>query len=324
MAIKTALVLGGGGFIGSHLVKRLSEEGFSVTAVDLKYPEFWDTYADNFIIGDLRDPEVVSSVINKKYDEVYQLAADMGGAGYINTGDNDAEVMGNSILINVNVLKAAQKVGINSVFYSSTACVYPEYNQMDPSSINCREDSVYPAAPDTEYGWEKLFSERLYLAYNKNYGMKNKIARYHNVYGPYGTWDGGKEKAPAAMCRKVIKAIDQIEIWGNGEQHRSFLYIDECIDATVDFYREPTFVEPINIGSKRNVSINELVDIVCEIEGKSLVKKHIPGPLGVHARTSNNDLIKKVLGYAPDENLEYGIEQTYLWIKSQVELVDER
>jgi nucleoside-diphosphate-sugar epimerase len=324
MAIKTALVLGGGGFIGSHLVKRLSEEGFSVTAVDLKYPEFWDTYADNFIIGDLRDPEVVSSVINKKYDEVYQLAADMGGAGYINTGDNDAEVMGNSILINVNVLKAAQKVGIDSVFYSSTACVYPEYNQMDPSSINCREDSVYPAAPDTEYGWEKLFSERLYLAYNKNYGMKNKIARYHNVYGPYGTWDGGKEKAPAAMCRKVIKAIDQIEIWGNGEQHRSFLYIDECIDATVDFYREPTFVEPINIGSERNVSINELVDIVCEIEGKSLVKKHIPGPLGVHARTSNNDLIKKVLGYAPDENLEYGIEQTYLWIKSQVELVDER
>jgi GDP-D-mannose 3', 5'-epimerase len=324
MAIKTALVLGGGGFIGSHLVKRLSEEGFSVTAVDLKYPEFWDTYADNFIVGDLRDPEVVSSVINKKYDEVYQLAADMGGAGYINTGDNDAEVMGNSILINVNVLKAAQKVGIDSVFYSSTACVYPEYNQMDPSSINCREDSVYPAAPDTEYGWEKLFSERLYLAYNKNYGMKNKIARYHNVYGPYGTWDGGKEKAPAAMCRKVIKAIDQIEIWGNGEQHRSFLYIDECIDATVDFYREPTFVEPINIGSERNVSINELVDIVCEIEGKSLVKKHIPGPLGVHARTSNNDLIKKVLGYAPDENLEYGIEQTYLWIKSQIELVDER
>jgi GDP-D-mannose 3', 5'-epimerase len=316
--------LGGGGFIGSHLVKRLSEEGFSVTAVDLKYPEFWDTYADNFIVGDLRDPEVVSSVINKKYDEVYQLAADMGGAGYINTGDNDAEVMGNSILINVNVLKAAQKVGIDSVFYSSTACVYPEYNQMDPSSINCREDSVYPAAPDTEYGWEKLFSERLYLAYNKNYGMKNKIARYHNVYGPYGTWDGGKEKAPAAMCRKVIKAIDQIEIWGNGEQHRSFLYIDECIDATVDFYREPTFVEPINIGSERNVSINELVDIVCEIEGKSLVKKHIPGPLGVHARTSNNDLIKKVLGYAPDENLEYGIEQTYLWIKSQIELVDER
>jgi nucleoside-diphosphate-sugar epimerase len=316
--MKTALVLGAGGFIGSHLVKRLKEEGFIVRGVDLKYPEHWKTYADQFIIGDLRDPKFVEEVFHTRYDEVYQLAADMGGAGYINSGDNDAEVMGNSILINVNVLKQAEKVGVKSVFFSSTACVYPEYNQMDPGSINTKEDSVYPAAPDTEYGWEKLFSERLYLAYNRNYGMKNKIARYHNVYGPYGTWDGGKEKAPAAICRKVAKATDEIEIWGDGNQHRSFLYIDECIKATVDFYRQDKYFEPINIGSERNVSINELVDIVCEIAGKKLTKKHVPGPLGVHARTSHNELIKSVLGYAPDENLEYGLTQTYTWIQGEL------
>lgn len=267
--MKTALVLGAGGFIGSHLVKRLKEDGFIVRGVDLKYPEHWKTYADQFIIGDLRDPKFVEEVFHTRYDEVYQLAADMGGAGYINSGDNDAEVMGNSILINVNVLKQAEKIGIKSIFFSSTACVYPEYNQMNPDEINTREDSVYPAEPDTEYGWEKLFSERLYLAYNRNYGMKNKIARYHNVYGPYGTWDGGKEKAPAAICRKVAKATDEIEIWGDGNQHRSFLYIDECIKATVDFYRQDKYFEPINIGSERNVSINELVDIVCEIAGKN-------------------------------------------------------
>ena len=316
--MKTALVLGAGGFIGSHLVKRLKEDGFWVRGVDLKHPEHWETYADDFVIGDLRDPSVIEKVMPIRFDEVYQLAADMGGAGYINSGDNDAEVMGNSILINVNVLKQAEKVRIKSIFFSSTACVYPEYNQMDPGSINTREDSVYPAAPDTEYGWEKLFSERLYLAYNRNYGMKNKIARYHNVYGPYGTWDGGKEKAPAAICRKVAKATDEIEIWGNGNQHRSFLYIDECIKATVDFYRQDKYFEPINIGSERNVSINELVDIVCEIAGKKLTKKHVPGPLGVHARTSHNELITSVLGYAPDENLEYGLSQTYQWIQGEL------
>lgn len=316
--MKTALVLGAGGFIGSHLVKRLKEDGFIVRGVDLKYPEHWKTYADQFIIGDLRDPKFVEEVFHTRYDEVYQLAADMGGAGYINSGDNDAEVMGNSILINVNVLKQAEKIGIKSIFFSSTACVYPEYNQMNPDKINTREDSVYPAAPDTEYGWEKLFSERLYLAYNRNYGMKNKIARYHNVYGPYGTWDGGKEKAPAAICRKVAKATDEIEIWGDGNQHRSFLYIDECIKATVDFYRQDNYFEPINIGSERNVSINELVDIVCEIAGKKLTKKHVPGPLGVHARTSHNELITSVLGYAPDENLEYGLTQTYQWIQGEL------
>lgn len=318
VTMKTALVLGAGGFIGSHLVKKLVQEGYWVRGVDLKAPDHWQTFADHFVIGDLRDPHVVESVMDKKFDEVYQLAADMGGAGYINTGDNDADVMGNSILINVNVLKRAEVVGIKSILFSSTACVYPEYNQMDPDKINCKEDSVYPAAPDTEYGWEKLFSERLYLAYNKNYKMKNKVVRYHNVYGPYGTWDGGKEKAPAAICRKVAKATDEIEIWGNGEQHRSFLYIDEAIKATIDFYRQDSYFEPVNIGSERNVSINELVDIVCNIAGKTLTKKHVPGPLGVHARTSHNALIKSVLGYAPDENLEYGLSETYKWIQGEI------
>lgn len=318
MEQRTALVLGAGGFIGSHLVKRLKEDGFWVRGVDLKLPEYWDTFADDFIIGDLRNPVVINRSIDIRFDEVYQLAADMGGAGYINTGDNDAEVMGNSILINVNVLKRCHEIGIESIFYSSTACVYPEYNQMNPDSINCREDSVYPAAPDTEYGWEKLFSERLYLAYNKNYGMKNKIARYHNVFGPYGTFDGGKEKAPAAICRKVAKATTDIEIWGNGEQHRSFLFIDECIKATVDFYRENTYFEPINIGSERSISINDLVDIVSLIANKTLNKKHIQGPIGVHARKSENSLIRKVLGYAPEENLEYGLSVTYKWILDRI------
>jgi nucleoside-diphosphate-sugar epimerase len=319
VATKTAIVLGAGGFIGSHLVKKLKEDGFWVRGVDLKKPEYWDTYADDFVIGDLRDSNVVLNVIDKKFDEVYQLAADMGGAGYINSGENDAEVMGNSILINVNVLKRAEVLGIKSIFFSSTACVYPEHNQMDVNNMTCKENTVYPAAPDTEYGWEKLFSERLYLAYNRNYGMKNKVARYHNIYGPYGTWDGGKEKAPAAICRKVAKATDEIEIWGSGEQHRSFLYINEAIKATVDFYRQDKYFEPINIGSERNVSINELVDIVCNVVGKTVTKKHIPGPLGVHARTSHNELIKNVLGYAPDENLEYGIKETFNWIKEQIE-----
>ena len=318
MARKTALVLGAGGFIGSHLVKKLKDDGLWVKGVDLKYPEYSKSYADDFVIGDLRNQNFIENIFDIKFDEVYQLAADMGGAGYINTGDNDAEVMSNSILINVNVLKQAQKIGILGIFYSSTACVYPEYNQVDPNNINCREDSVYPAFPDTEYGWEKLFSERLYLTYNKNYGMKNKIARYHNIFGPEGTWNNGKEKAPAAICRKVAYANDSIEIWGDGEQHRSFLYIDEAIKATVDFYRNNTFFSPINIGSERNVSINELVDIVCNIANKKLNKKYIDGPIGVKARTSNNDLIKKILGYAPNENLEYGLKNTYSWIKGQI------
>lgn len=320
--MKKALVYGAGGFIGSHLVKRLKEDGFWVRGVDLKYPEYWSTFADDFVIGDLRFKDVVDKTLDAKFDEVYQLAADMGGAGYINTGDNDAEVMGNSILINVNTLKRAQEIGVAGVFFSSTACVYPECNQLTPDNIDCRESSVYPASPDTEYGWEKLFSERLYLAYNKNYGMKNKIARYHNVYGPYGTWDGGKEKAPAAICRKVAMASTDIEIWGDGHQHRSFLFIDECIKATVEFNREPNFFEPINIGSERHISINELVDVVSGIAGKTLTKVHVPGPIGVHARTSNNDLFKSVMGWSVDEDLEYGLGKTYQWIGEQIALTN--
>jgi len=276
--------------------------------------------ADDFVIGDLRFKEIIDKTLNIKFDEVYQLAADMGGAGYINTGDNDAEVMGNSILINVHTLKRAQELGVSGVFFSSTACVYPECNQMSSDNIDCREGTVYPASPDTEYGWEKLFSERLYTAYNKNYGMKNKIARYHNVYGPYGTWDGGKEKAPAAICRKVALATDEIEVWGDGNQHRSFLFIDECIKATVEFNRELTFFEPINIGSERHLSINELVDLVSKISGKTLKIKHVPGPIGVHARTSNNDLFKSIMGWSVDENLEYGLDKTYRWINDQIAL----
>lgn len=317
--MKKAIVLGAGGFIGSHLVKQLKKDGFWVRGVDLKLPDFEDTLADEFIIGDLRNPEVVKRVIDSRFDEVYQLAADMGGAGYINTGDNDAEVMSNSILINVNVLKQSYRVGIKSIFYSSTACVYPEYNQMDPENVSCKEDSVYPALPDTEYGWEKLFSERLYLAYNKNYGMKNKIARYHNVFGPYGTWSGGKEKAPAAICRKVAMAKDSIEIWGDGNQYRSFLYIDECIKATLAFYRNNSYYEPINIGSERMITINNLVDIVSKIADKNLNKIHVDGPIGVHARTSDNNLFNRIMGWSPEENLEEGLQQTYLWIKGQID-----
>ena len=316
--MKTALVLGAGGFIGSHLVKNLKEDGFWVRAVDLKKPEYWNTYADDFIIGDLRNKDVVEKILNKKFDQVYQLAADMGGAGYINTGDNDAEVMSNSILINVNILKQAEKIGIRSIFFSSSACVYPEYNQTNPDNPNCKESSTYPAAPDTEYGWEKLFSERLYFAYNKNYGMNNKVARYHNVYGPYGTWNGGKEKAPAAICRKVIESQDSIEIWGDGKQTRSFLYIDECIKAT-RMLMDSDFNGPVNIGSEEMVSINELVDIACLVERKILDKVYIPGPLGVRGRNSNNDLIKEKLGWSPSVNLKDGIEKTYLWIKDQID-----
>jgi GDP-D-mannose 3',5'-epimerase len=317
--MKKAIVLGAGGFIGSHLVKQLKKDGFWVRGVDLKLPDFEDTLSDEFIIGDLRSPEVVKRVIDSRFDEVYQLAADMGGAGYINTGDNDAEVMSNSILINVNVLKQSYRVGIKSIFYSSTACVYPEYNQMDPESVSCKEDSVYPALPDTEYGWEKLFSERLYLAYNKNYGMKNKIARYHNIFGPYGTWSGGKEKAPAAICRKVAMAKDSIEIWGDGNQYRSFLYIDECIKATLAFYRNDSYYEPINIGSETMITINNLVDIVSKIADKDLKKMHVDGPIGVHARTSDNNLFNSIMGWSPEENLEEGLQETYLWIKGQID-----
>lgn len=313
-----ALVLGGGGFIGSHLVRSLKEQGYWVRAVDLKYPDHWESAADQFIIGDLRDRRVVDDVLNLAFDEVYQLAADMGGAGYIFTGDNDADVMHNSATINLNVVDQARKVGVRSVFYSSSACMYPAYNQENPDDFTCEESSAYPAAPDSEYGWEKLFSERLYMAYNRNYGMANKIARYHNIFGPYGTFDGGKEKAPAAICRKVALADDRIEIWGDGKQLRSFLYIDECIKFTQKLYRETLYDGPVNIGSTETVSINQMADMVCDIAGKSLEYRYIDGPLGVRARTSHNRLITNLLGEAPKENLYQGLVQTYKWIRSQV------
>lgn len=319
MSGKTAIVLGSGGFIGSHLVKRLKREGFWVRGVDLKFPEYSDTEADDFVIGDLRDQNVVDRVIDRKFDEVYQLAADMGGAEYIFTGEHDADIMHNSATINLNVADRAHKRNIKKVFYSSSACMYPAYNQEDPDNPNCAESSAYPAAPDSEYGWEKLFSERLFLAYNRNHGMTNRVARYHNIFGPQGTWKGGKEKAPAAVCRKVAMASNSgdIEIFGDGNQTRSFLFIDECLEGTVRLTRSD-FEGPVNIGSDEMVNINQLVDIVSDIAGKSLRKQHIPGPTGVRGRNSDNRLIEEKLGWRPSQTLRAGLERTYEWIEQQV------
>jgi len=319
MSGKTAIVLGSGGFIGSHLVKRLKREGFWVRGVDLKFPEYSDTEADDFVIGDLRDQNVVDRVIDRKFDEVYQLAADMGGAEYIFTGEHDADIMHNSATINLNVADRAHKRNIKKVFYSSSACMYPAYNQEDPDNPNCAESSAYPAAPDSEYGWEKLFSERLFLAYNRNHGMTNRVARYHNIFGPQGTWKGGKEKAPAAVCRKVAMASNSgdIEIFGDGNQTRSFLFIDECLEGTVRLTRSD-FEGPVNIGSDEMVTINQLVDIVSDIAGKSLRKQHIPGPTGVRGRNSDNRLIEEKLGWRPSQTLRAGLERTYEWIEQQV------
>lgn len=319
---KKALVLGAGGFIGSHLVKSLKLEGLHVTGVDIKFPEYSKTFADEFFIADLRDFDSVDQIMQKGFDEVYQLAADMGGIEYI-SGKQDADIMTNSVSINLNVLRSSIKNNIKSVLYSSSACVYPEEKQQSVDKIDCKEDSAYPANPDTEYGWEKLFSERLYLSYNKNYGMKNKIVRYHNIFGPEGTWYGGKEKAPAALCRKVITSKNKIDVFGDGNQVRTFLYIDECIKATLKVYRETDYCFPINIGSEKTVSIKELLNIICNIENKSIFYNYIPGPIGVKARSSNNDLIKKILCWSPDENLEYGINETYKWIKNQINLKDD-
>ena len=329
--MKTALVLGAGGFIGSHLVKRLKKEGYWVRGVDLKKPEFSETAADDFIVGDLRDPSLVSVVMFAPHQEsvddkansfnrVYQLAADMGGAGYIFSGENDANVMHNSATINLNVAEEAVRKSVKQVFYSSSACMYPAYNQEDPNNPKCSEDSAYPAAPDSEYGWEKLFSERLFLAYARNYGLNVRIARFHNIYGPEGTWKGGKEKAPAAICRKVITATDgEIEIWGDGSQTRSFLYIDECLEA-VQRLMDSEFQGPVNIGSEEMVTINKLVDIAMSVEGKTLKKNHIDGPLGVRGRNSDNDLIGEKLGWKPNFSLERGLALTYKWIAEQVKL----
>jgi GDP-D-mannose 3', 5'-epimerase len=319
MTQKTALVLGAGGFIGGHLVKRLKREGFWVRGVDLKAHEYSETHADDFAIGDLREQGFVRSVIDRRFDEVYQLAADMGGAGYIFTGENDADIMHNSATINLNVLDACLKRNIKRVFYSSSACMYPEHNQLDPDNPNCAEDSAYPANPDSEYGWEKLFSERLYLAYNRNYGMQNRVARYHNIFGPEGTWDGGKEKAPAAMCRKVAMAQGgQIEVWGDGKQTRSFLFVDECLEGSIRLMRSD-FQGPVNIGSDEMVTINQLAAMVIGIAGKDLSVNNIPGPLGVRGRNSDNRLIRQMLGWAPSQTLQQGLETTYGWVNTQVD-----
>lgn len=317
--MKTALVCGAGGFIGGHLVKRLKREGFWVRGVDLKFNEHAETEADDFVVGDLRDQQFVRAVIDRKFDETYQLAADMGGAGYIFTGANDAAIMHNSATINLNVLDALHKRNNSRVFYSSSACMYPEHNQLDPDNPNCAEDSAYPANPDSEYGWEKLFSERLFLSYGRNYGMDVRVARYHNIFGPEGTWDGGKEKAPAAVCRKVAAAANggEIEIWGDGNQTRSFLYIDECLEGTTRLLRS-NFMGPVNIGSDEMVTINQLVDIVADIAGKTVTKNHIPGPLGVRGRNSDNRLIREKLGWAPSATLKSGLESTYAWIERQM------
>ena len=341
--MKTALVLGAGGFIGSHMVKRLREDGYWVRGVDLKQPEFSETEANEFVYMDLRDPDVMRRVIRyggergnfyasivdkflEPFDEIYQFAADMGGAGFIFTGDNDADIMHNSATINLNLLEEQRKwnedKGTNhtKIFYSSSACMYPEHNQLDPNNPDCSEDSAYPANPDSEYGWEKLFSERLYLSYHRNCDMPVRIARYHNIFGPESTWKGGREKSPAAICRKVINSEvceDTIEIWGDGQQTRSFLYIDECIEATRRLM-DSDFIGPVNIGSEEMVTINELVDIVESIEDKDLERIYVDGPLGVRGRNSNNDLIREKLGWDYSMTLEEGIKKTYHWIGWQI------
>jgi len=316
---KSALVCGAGGFIGGHLVKRLKREGFWVRGVDLKFHEFSESEADDFVIGDLREQSTCRAIVDRPFDEVYQLAADMGGAGYIFTGEHDADVMHNSATINLNMLDACYKRGATKIFYSSSACMYPAYNQEDPLNPKCAEDSAYPAAPDSEYGWEKLFSERLYLAYRRNYGVQTYIARYHNIFGPEGTWTGGREKAPAAICRKVAMARsgEDIEVWGDGEQTRSFLYIDECVEGTVRLLRS-NFAGPVNIGSQEIISINQLVDLVADIADKQIGKKHICGPLGVRGRNSDNQLIKEKLHWEPSQAVRVGLEPTYRWIETQI------
>jgi nucleoside-diphosphate-sugar epimerase len=338
--MKTALVLGAGGFIGSHLVKRLKSEGYWVRGVDLKYPEYGNSEADEFLRYDLRDPRHVEvimrleskngSLLSFKYqkqpfseeipfDEVYQLAADMGGAGYIFTGENDANVMHNSALINLNIVHEAVKKSIKKIFYSSSACMYPEHNQLDPNNPNCEESSAYPANPDSEYGWEKLFSERLYLAFGRNYGLDVRIARFHNIFGPESTFYGGKEKAPAAICRKVADSLmdEEIEVWGDGLQTRSFLYIDECLEG-VRRLMDSQFIGPVNIGSNEIISINDLTKLVIKLAGKRAGIKNIPGPQGVRGRTSDNTLIKEKLGWEPTQPLYVGLEKTYKWIQSQI------
>ena len=317
---KTALVCGAGGFIGGHLVKRLKNEGYWVRSVDLKKHEYTNLPSDEFILGDLREQKICQEILDRPFDEVYQLAADMGGAGYIFTGEHDADVMHNSATINLNILHYGQMAGIKKIFYSSSACMYPEYNQMDPDNPKCSEESAYPAAPDSEYGWEKLFSERLFFAYQRNYKMVVKVARFHNIFGPEGSWNNGKEKAPAAICRKIALAKDggEIEIWGDGKQTRSFLYIDECLEAVRRFMDSQDFFGPVNIGSEEMVSINRLVEITAEVAGKKVTIKNIPGPTGVRGRNSDNKLIREKLDWNYSMTLKQGIDKTYKWISEQI------
>ena len=319
--MKTALVLGAGGFIGGHMVKRLKSEGYWVRGVDKKLHEHEYSHANDFQLADLTLQSDVQRVIDQQFDEVYQLAADMGGAGYINTNLYDADVMHNSATINLNVLHKCKEMNIKKVFFSSSACVYNEELQSTNVNPDCRESSAYPAHPDSEYGWEKLFSERLFHAYNRQHGMQNKVARFHNIFGPYGTWDGGKEKFPAAVCRKIAKANDgdEIEIWGDGEQTRSFLYIDDCIEGVRHLMNSETFHGPVNIGADQMISINDTVDLVAQIAGKTIHKKHIDGPTGVRGRNSNNELIEEKLNWRPSQNLKEGLKETYRWINFQVE-----
>ena len=340
---KTALVCGAGGFIGSHMVRRLKSEGYWVRGVDIKRPEYSPTLADEFILGDLTDINLMKRVVRfsgyqgnfyaniaekyiEPFDEIYQFAADMGGAGFVFTGENDADIMHNSVSINLNVLEEQRKLnertGANrtKIFYSGSACMYPEHNQLDPDNPDCREESAYPANPDSEYGWEKLFSERLYFAYHRNHGIPVRVARYHNIFGPEGTWEGGREKAPAAICRKVAELAPMggtIEVWGDGLQTRSFLFIDECIEATRRLM-DSDFIGPVNIGSEEMVTINQLVDTAAKVSGKTVEKNHIDGPLGVRGRNSNNDLIREKLGWDYSQTLEEGIRKTYNWIAKQV------
>ena len=332
--MKKALVLGGGGFIGGHLAKRLKDEGFWVRIVDIKDKhEYWnhEDICNEYISGDLRDPKLVSRVMIapnqtsesdkvNSFDEVYQLAADMGGAGYIFTGENDANVMHNSALINLNVTHEAAKKSVKRVFYSSSACMYPEHNQMDPNNPNCEESSAYPANPDSEYGWEKLFSERLFLAFQRNYGLDVRVARFHNIFGPQGTWTGGKEKAPAAMCRKAAETSNggEIEVWGDGQQTRSFLYIDDCLEAVLRFMRQDEFYGPVNIGSEEMVTINQLAQMAIDLSGKEITIKNVPGPLGVRGRNSDNRLYKEKMGWEVSMPLIEGLSKTFDWINKQV------
>jgi GDP-D-mannose 3', 5'-epimerase len=320
MAIMRALVCGAGGFIGSHLVERLKAEGYWVRGVDLKLPEYSPTAADEFVIADLRNFESWERTLDVPFDEAYQLAADMGGAGFVFTGENDADIMHNSAMINLHMALHGATKKVGKIFYSSSACIYPAYNQEDPENPNCAECTAYPAGPDSEYGWEKLFSERLYYAFLKNYDLDVRVARFHNIFGPEGTWTGGREKAPAALCRKIAEQPDggEIEVWGDGEQTRSFLYIDECVEA-VRRLMGSSFRDPVNIGSEEMVTINQMAQMIMEIAGKSLTIKHVSGPTGVRGRNSDNKLIRAELGWAPSTPLKNGLIETYAWIQTQVE-----